>query len=392
MENHPSDKSTKLLFEKFSTVDKVDLKKIVNLTNNEEAIFQTASDICNAQFSIFSNAEINDFYYAGVMVKNIKDLSTIANGKESSEDVNNITLIKDLSAFFTNNGVSLKDDSSVTELSDSIIKKEGNKESISQIITNSKTYYDSLRKIISGILAKEGKNISVKNHRNLLLDSIITSKVDVLKNKDVLSYVEEQLKNLKVTINPTDIYIPIMDIDYFDNSEDKDLRGLSLLVSILNSKHELVDMSSVNNSNFSITTTLQGEGVISPAENGKYYLSSKQYNYLSKKISAYLKNDIFKSKTLKVDDSYFTEVKQKGLKLENINPLELIISKMQDKTISSEYRDSLLEIFNESMNKKTITDLGSIISNFYKDVGDYLYPKINLTSIYNEFVSEFKSK
>lgn len=391
MEKHPKDKSTKLLFETFSNVKKVDLKKIVNLTSNEDAIFSTAKTLSDGQFTQFDNAEVSMFLYSGIIVRNIKDISTILNGKESSEGYENITLIKDLVTFFNNVGVMIEA-STISAISTSVMDEEKNKTALKEILQNSENFYEKLKKVINGVLSKEGKNISVKNHRNLLLDSILSSKVNVLKSQELLELVENQLKTLKINIAPADIHIPLMDIDYFDRDKDSNLVGLSLLISILNSKHEIVNVSSVVNSDFSLTDTLQSSGVITPADNGKYYLSQKQYSFLSKEISSYLKKDIFDSKTLKVDDSYFAEVKQKGLKIENANPLEILVSKLKSNDLISDYKDSLLELLTESMDKKTITDLGSILNDYIQNVGDYLFPKVNLMPIYEKFVSQFKTR
>ena len=93
--------------------------------------------------------------------------------------------------------------------------------------------------------------------------------------------------------------------------------------------------------------------------------------------------------TLNIKDSEFNDFRRRGALLKNVNPLELFLDRIKSKDVLDDYKESLIEIFNESMDKKVITSLGKIISDFYKNVGDYMYSKIDMTDIYDEFVSKF---
>ena len=41
------------------------------------------------------------------------------------------------------------------------------------------------------------------------------------------------------------------------------------------------------------------------------------------------------------------------------------------------------------MDKKVIASFGNVVSDFYKNVGDYIYSKIDLTELYEEFKSKY---
>jgi hypothetical protein len=380
IENHPNDKETINLLSKFSDAKIVNLKSAKEFDSVESDIIKTAKEVTGNKINYFSG-EANIFYYSVVLAKNYKTLTE----SESEPE-----LVKDIIKFFKDAGYTLDSDI-LTDIPTSILSEDTKKQALKDILKKYEEYFSGIKKKIDKVLRLEVTNSTIKNSRNLLLDSLISSNVDISNNQKFLEGVEKTLKELKINIENTDIYVQLFDPDYFDINKDPDLKGLSLIVSLLNKKHEIVDFSSVRGSDFSVTQDLVSSGVLKADDDGNYFLSKAQYDFLNKKINTYLQKKIFKldPEHFTLTDTDFRNAKVSGVPLKNINPLELFLERIKSEDIPKEFKDSLIEIFNESMDKKLVSNLGNIISDFYKNVGDYIYTKIDLTELYEEFKSKY---
>lgn len=381
IENHPNDKATIDLLSKFSDIKSLNIKLVKELDTIQQDLIKTAKEVTNNKINYFSG-ELSVYYYSIAIAKNYSKLLDTDTEPE---------LVTEIKKFFKDNNYTI-DSEVLTELPSSFINdnSETKKKELENIVKKYEKFYLELRKKVGQALTLDTTNATVKNSRNLLLDALITSKADI-NNDKFLENIEKTLGDLKITIENTDVFIQLFDPDYFDGDKDPNLKGLSLLVSILNKKHEIVDFASVKGGNFSVTEDLSSSGVVSADENGKFFLSKAQYDFLNKKINTYLQKKIFKIEPdhLTLTDSQYKNVKSNGIVLKDINPLKLFLERIRSNDIPSEFKQSLIDIFNESMDKKVITNFGSIVTDFYKNVGDYIYSKIDLTELYEEFKSKY---
>ena len=372
--NHPNDSKTKELLDAFG---KDVQKKVSEMSPEEEEIAKSIIAFTDNLPSKLDSSKVGIPLILGIIGRNFKELT----GQSPSSGNAYYTRIVDV---FKEDGVDITTYNSA--LSDEFMEKDENKEKFNSIGKEIGGLWKTFKEKIFSVRSEMTKISSIKNHRNLLLNSVL--KADESSSKPIsLDEVERVLRELKLDVNLNNIYIPITDIDYYDLDKDKDLKGLSLIISILNPKHQVVDFSGVNSSTFSVINDLAEKGVVT-GKDGKYFLKADQYKYLNSSISKYLKK-VFQSSSLRIDDSHFSDVKSKGIAIEKANPLELFLSRMKDKSLNADYKKSLLEIFSESVDEKLVANLSDIISNFYKNVGDYLYEKIDLTEIYNDFVEKY---
>ena len=382
IENHPTDKSTIELLSKFSDIKSVNIKSVKELDDAQQDIIKTAKEITNSKINYFSG-EMSVYYYSIAIAKNFSKLL----GSDTEPE-----LVTEINKFFKDNNYNL-DSEVLTELPSSFTSGDASvtkRKDLEAVVKKYEKFYLELRKKVGQALTLDTTNATIKNSRNLLLDALITSKADISNDK-FLENIENTLKDLKITIENTNVYIQLFDPDYFDADKDPNLKGLSLLVSILNKKHEVVDFASVKGGTFSVTDDLSSSGVVKPDENGKFFLSKAQYDFLNKKINTYLQKKVFKTEPnhLTLTDNDYKSVKSNGVVLKDINPLQLFLERIRSNDIPSEFKQSLIDIFNESMDKKVIASFGNVVSDFYKNVGDYIYSKIDLTELYEEFKSKY---
>lgn len=382
IENHPTDKSTIELLSKFSDIKSVNIKSVKELDDAQQDIIKTAKEITNSKINYFSG-EMSIYYYSIAIAKNFSKLL----GSDTEPE-----LVTEINKFFKDNNYNL-DSEVLTELPSSFTSGDASvtkRKDLEAIVKKYEKFYLELRKKVGQALTLDTTNATIKNSRNLLLDALITSKADISNDK-FLENIEKTLRDLKISIENTNVYIQLFDPDYFDADKDPNLKGLSLLVSILNKKHEVVDFASVKGGTFSVTDDLSSSGVVKPDENGKFFLSKAQYDFLNKKINTYLQKKVFKTEPnhLTLTDSDYKNVKSNGIVLKDINPLQLFLERIRSNDIPSEFKQSLIDIFNESMDKKVIASFGNVVSDFYKNVGDYIYSKIDLTELYEEFKSKY---
>jgi len=376
IENYPNDNKTKKILEKFSNLPSVNFKKLLDLNDIEEQIMLSVKTITKNNINLLSG-EYQKIYYALVIALFYKELT---------QDTSEHDLLKNIKKFFADNSYKVSKES-VIELSTSFLKKEKLAELETAIGSEHKNYFDDLVLRIGKIIKLDIVNSTVKNSRSLLFDTIINSNVDLSKNTELLKNIKQTLLSLKLEIDKTDISIQLFDPDYFDTDKDPNLKGLSLLVSILNKKHEIVDFASVKGGDFSVVEDLASSNAISMNDNGKYYLTKDQYAFLNQKITGYLNKKIFKnlSDNLVINDSSFRDIKERGILLKDVDPLQVFLERIQSGDIPKDFKSSIIDIFNESLDKKLIVSMARVVNDFYKTVGDYVYPKIDLTEIYEEF-------